>query len=233
MKIIPRGSRRQMVSQTFMQDATDFNETPDIGSFGDIGGQQGRELLRDDENGGGGASLPGNPQADNNSANSIDSYIFEKLQGFGYPPRRLHEFEDEFVKENIFPGEHKEVTIIIPDRYYGSKQRINGQDFNQIIKEIQEKFGFMFLGGKREAKKIEMNFSSQESQTEEDEEGITDELDEVYGTPKKNKKNQKTKAKIASVEKASTKELILEEMSKLATVLGQLKMENESDTKSI
>ena len=129
----------------------------------------------------------------------ISEYIFEKLQSFGYPPRRLEEFESEFVKQKFYPGENKEVTVVIPDRYYGMKKGLSEEDVNTIIKEISEKFGLSFLEGDREDKRITLEFMSQQQaqQLAKDEEANTvvgDELDEVYGAPSKEKpKSRKTK----------------------------------------
>jgi len=62
----------------------------------------------------------------------INSYIYKKLEGFGYPPRRIEEFSDEFIEEKIYPGGVKDVTIVLPDRYYGKRSPITDPDLTQI-----------------------------------------------------------------------------------------------------
>jgi hypothetical protein len=139
-------------------------------------------------------------QSEKESTTDITEYIFEKLQNFGYPPRRLEEFETEFVKQKFYPGENKEVTIVIPDRYYGMRKSLSDKDIKTIISEMSEKFGLSFTEGEREDKKITLNFISQQeaekikSDSEEDS-FVGDELDEIYGSPSKDKsKSKKVKA---------------------------------------
>jgi len=135
------------------------------------------------------------------AAEDVGAYIFSKLEAFGYPPRRLEEFENEFVNEKIFPEGIREVTIVIPDRYYGTRKRLSDPDFSDLVKEIQGKFGLNFTDAERKDKKISMNFTSQSIKNE-DEEGEESEfagdvLEEVYGPGNPSNKMKKSRNKTA------------------------------------
>jgi len=137
--------------------------------------------------------------ADPEKPSDIGEFVFQKLQNFGYPPRRLEEFESEFVKQKFYPGDNKEVSVVIPDKYYGTKKSLSDEDLNGIVKEIVEKFGLSFIEGERGDKKITLEFMSQRAKTLKDnggveEEVVGDELDEVYGTPQTAKKGRAKKA---------------------------------------
>lgn len=110
----------------------------------------------------------------------LSEFIFKVVEGLGYPPRRLEEFADEFVQESIFPGNVREVTVIIPDRYYGMRKRVSSSDFAKVVAGIQQKFGLNFVSAERKQKKIIMSFSSQKPQAEGGEQVVGDDLDEVY-----------------------------------------------------
>lgn len=206
MPIVPSGTRRIMQAQSF---GDTINPQNDLGKL-DLGQPTAGDQQITPQNTEQISMEPAKDVEDlkldinkNEKSSDISSYIFEKLQSFGYPPRRLEEFESEFVKEKFYPGENKEVTIVIPDRYYGMKKGLSEEDVKVIIKEISEKFGLSFLEGDREDKKITLEFMSQQQaqQLAQDEEANTvvgDELDEVYGTPSNEKekkgKSKKTKA---------------------------------------
>ena len=211
MRLVPSGNRRIMVAQS-------INPNQDVGiDFGN-----------------GVESLPGmpaeqsisNPEiASQDSLNSSDKmnhhtddknqdvtqYIFEKLVSLGYPPRRLDAYEEEFVKEKIFPGGSREVAIVIPDRYYGSKKRLSNDDFSSMIEEIQSKFGLQFVDAERSDLKITMNFSSPTPKSEDDEDGAfaDDILSQTYG-PSKSQKSEKKQDK--GYRKAASEGMTISEM---------------------
>ena len=82
-----------------------------------------------------------NGQQDNGRGEpDIHEYVFDLLEGFGYPPRRLEEFSDNFVEEKLFPGGLKEVTVTLPDRYYGTRKRLSDSDIARILEDMQSKF---------------------------------------------------------------------------------------------
>jgi len=157
---------------------------------------------------------------DSNSAESMEDkapdditeYISAKLQSFGYPPRRLDQYENEFVNEKIFPGQSREVTVVIPDRYYGQKKRLSTDDMSKMINEIQEQFGLEFVDADRVDLKLTMNFTSHGGRNgEEDEEVVVeDALTQVYGPAsdesqlaKKKKKRTKAAATIQEMIKTN------------------------------
>jgi hypothetical protein len=204
MAIVPNGTRKTMVAQSFGADMmpTDLSgmqqpqqpqsspqqKDPNITfpQSESLGGMK-REEVND--------NLPKEQKSE--SAMDLTEYVSQKLQSFGYPPRRLEQFEDEFVHEKIFPGSLREVMIVIPDKYYALKRRVSDQDFSSIIKEIQEKFGLTFVDAERKDKKISINFTSQAAQ-DEDENGessalMGDGLEEVYGPTSGGGEQPKTK----------------------------------------
>lgn len=145
-----------------------------------------------------------NDQSSDGSGNEDDvtEFIFKTLTHFGYPPRRLEQYEEEFVKEKIFPDGSREVTLVIPDRYYGSKKRLSNKDFTNIVNSIQKQFGLNFEDAERSDLKVTLNFNSRTMQEQENESQagmINDVLTQVYGPGKddgglKNKKPKRNKA---------------------------------------
>jgi hypothetical protein len=188
MNIVPSGARKRMVAQTMTSDTNSFGafetEIPDNMGTDNVSAleenvqpqtEQIQEPMGDD----------GKPD--------LTEYIFKTLEKFGYPPRRLEEFEKEFVNEKIFSGGVKEVTVTVPDRYYGTRKRISDDDFNQMINDIQNSFGLTFIDADRKDKKIIINFSS-EKKEEESDVPLGDDLDDVYGPSKDRKGGTKRKA---------------------------------------
>lgn len=204
MPIVPSGTRKVMQAQSFGDTINPQNDLGNLRLDQPLEGSEQVNIPQD---------IDAEPSKDINSlteqvgntdkASDISEYIFEKLQSFGYPPRRLEEFESEFVKQKFYPGENREVTVVIPDRYYGMKKGLSEEDVNSIIKDISDKFGLSFLEGNREDKKITLEFmSAQQAKqlaADENEEAVAgDDLDEVYGSPSKekskSKKSKETKA---------------------------------------
>ena len=189
MSIVPSGARKRMVAQTMMSDDNSFGafetEIPDMAtdnmSTMEEDAQPQTEQIQE-------PSDDGKPD--------LTEYIFKTLEKFGYPPRRLEEFEKEFVNEKIFSGGVKEVTITVPDRYYGTRKRISDDDFNQMINDIQNSFGLTFIDAERKDKKIIINFSS-EKKEEENDVPLGDDLDDVYGPSKDRKGSPKRKTAVS------------------------------------
>jgi hypothetical protein len=211
MAIVPSGTKRTMIAQVFGRN----NEM----GLGELSGMENVSIPQQETQ----PQIP--PQTDQvteqkpqnieqpqqEAENDLTSYMVNKLQEMGYPPRRLTEFEDKIVEEKILPGEIREVTVVIPDRYYGSKKRISGKDMAKMVKEIQAKFGLNFTGADRKEKKITMNFTSQAINTGE-EEVVGDYLDEVYGTPSnttnKKRRNAQTMQEMLKTGKSVLYEII-------------------------
>jgi len=206
MRLVPSGNRRRMVAQA-------LDSGPEVGvDFGP--GAEAPEL-----------PPPGEPTAEavepqeeqvdeqpvsEDTAPDVTEYIFKKLVGFGFPERRLNDYEDEFVKEKIHRDGSREITVTIPDRYYGSKKRLSTKDFSSMVNEMQKQFGLEFIDADRSDMKITMNFSTRSPEAEnEDAIPAEDTLSMVYG-PGKSESTKKPPAKRNRKRKAAytTQELI-------------------------
>jgi len=197
MIICPRGTKRKMVVQSLLDDPDQYAQENPLRDFSNITEPPPEEVYPESMNFEGmnleGMNSEGinseNMNPEENTSSDLSKYIFDKLASFGYPQRKLKEVEGDFVTEEMFPDGAGEATIIIPDRIkYDESARLPKSEIQTIIKEIQEKFDFMFTQAKRENKKLILTFNSVgEGQAEEEEEAKTDILDEVYGTNKKKK----------------------------------------------
>ena len=139
-------------------------------------------------------------EEEGDTANDISDYIFKKLEEFGYPERRLHEYEEEFVEERIFSEGNVESQIVIPDRHYGTRKRLSESEVTKMINEIQKTFNLTFQDAERKNKKITMNFISlgnKEPDADPDALIEEDTLSEVYGPTKDDKSFGKGKKKKA------------------------------------
>ena len=119
---------------------------------------------------------------------TLTSYIFEKMQSYGYPGRRLQEFKSEFVKETVSPEGQKDIEVVIPDKKYpdekGFTDTIEGDELKSIAHEVNQAFGLNFNGADRAGGKWTIKFTS--ADITDPEEGIShDTLDQVYGKPDK------------------------------------------------
>jgi len=194
MSFVPSGKRKRMVAQSNMMiDGNSFGvfedgtEMPnDMASVEDDLQPQTEQIPQE--------------QPTDDGEPDLTEYIFKTLEKFGYPPRRLEEFEKEFVNEKIFSGGIREVEVVIPDRYYGTRKRISDNDFNQIVNDIQNSFGLIFNEAERKDKKINISFTS-EKKEEEDDVQLGDDLDDVYG-PSKDRKGKKKASSMTSIKHA-------------------------------
>ena len=139
---------------------------------------------------------PQEPQGSEEKPDLIE-YLFEKLETFNYPPRRLEDFSEEFVEEEIYPDGFKEIKVTIPDKYYGMKKRLTDQDLQTVVNEIMEGFNLALTKATRKDKKIMMEFTSQAKVEKEEQEtmrqdGPGDDLDEIFGTKGNQKKERKS-----------------------------------------
>jgi hypothetical protein len=151
---------------------------------------------------------------------TLTNYIFQKLEGYGYPGRRLQEFKDKFVKESVSPDGVKDIQVELPDRKYpgqdGSTDTIENEDLKEIVSDINKQFGLNFNGAERTEGKWTIKFTSQKLSNPED--SISrDNLDQVYGTPSMGGKSKSNKSKSASV--PSLNEMIKEAKT---NVIGNL-----------
>ncbi len=125
---------------------------------------------------------------------TLTSYIFEKLQSYGYPGRRLQEFKSEFVKESVSPDGVKDIEVVIPDKQYpdekGFTDTIENEELKSISHEINQMFGLNFNGADRAGGKWTIKFTSANLINPEDQEVSRDSLDQVYGKPQKSPQDQ-------------------------------------------
>lgn len=117
---------------------------------------------------------------------TLTSYIFEKLESYGYPGRRLQEFKSEFVKESVSPEGQKDIEVVIPDKKYpderGFTDTIENEELKSIAHEVNQAFGLNFNGADRAGGKWTIKFTS--ADITDPEEAIShDSLDQVYGKP--------------------------------------------------
>lgn len=146
-------------------------------------------------------------------------FIFDKIEEFGYPRRRLYDFEEKFITEKLMPNSLREITIIVPDRYYGENKRLSEKDVKDLIENIKTKFNLNFVEGERKDKKLTMKFNSSNEENrvrEEGEEEVEriDELDEIFGegTSSNSKKKDKKINKKAPI--MSQKDMFHNELKK-------------------
>jgi len=120
---------------------------------------------------------------------TLTSYIFEKLESYGYPGRRLQEFKSEFVKESVSPEGQKDIEVVIPDKKYpdekGFTDTIENEELKSIAHEVNTSFGLNFNGADRAGGKWTIKFTSADIANPEEEAISHDSLDQVYGKPDK------------------------------------------------
>jgi hypothetical protein len=206
--IVPSGTKRKMFAQSLLEDPAQevtFQDGSQFSTEDEFSGYAQDEPSVEEQAGQAGQEEQ-TEQIDGASPDIVQ-YIFQKLESWGYPPRRLQQFEDDFLDEHIYSGGGKEVTIVLPDRYWGKKARLKDDDVNATVQEIQNQFGLLFVEAKRTNKQITLEFTSQGAGNSEDEEVEveTDILDEVYGTPKKGKGKKKAAASTSELIKESQK----------------------------
>ena len=167
---------------------------------------------------------------------TLTSYIFEKLQSYGYPGRRLQEFKSEFVKESVSPEGVKDIEVVIPDKKYpderGFTDTIENEELKSIAHEVNQAFGLNFNGADRAGGKWTIKFTS--ANIANPDEGIShDTLDQVYGRPDKGSQlgkpgqtsqpRQKPAIESKPLVRASTiREIIKDEKSKIVQKLQKM-----------
>ena len=151
----------------------------------------------------------------------LTEYIFKKLEGYGYPPRRLEEFSEEFVVEKIYPDGFKEITVTLPDKYFGMRRRLPERDVQEIVNEIQDQFKLALTQATRKEKKIIMEFNSQAKLKHEEQEKQQlgtpqDDLDEIFGVKGQKKERQKRQAKTIKEMIKESRSFLIHQLTKLA-----------------
>lgn len=158
---------------------------------------------------------------------TLTNYIFNKLQEYGYPGRRLEEFKKKFVNQDVSPDGTETVKIEIPDKKYpnpqtGEADTIETKDLGDLVREINSQFGLNFNGAHRSEGRWTIDFTTSEVTSENGEEDIVkDNLDDVYGTPSGKKDGSRYNK--ASVIQASINEEKDKIISNLKTIIAESK----------
>ena len=214
MDLVPTGKTRVMVAQNFsnplsegfggqsiadgdgsgMKPAVDPAppESPDeLETGGAMEEEMGPQGVNDDVN-----IQPGEEEAlapKENGRKTLTTYVYEKLQSYGYPGRRLQDFKAEFVKESISPEGVKDIQVVIPDKKYPNEQgftdTIENEELKEVSHEVNKMFGLNFNGAERSDGKWTIKFTSADL-SDPEEEISNDNLDQVYGKPDKSKTEQ-------------------------------------------
>lgn len=251
MNLVPSGKTRVMVAQQFSSPLSEgFGES----SIAEEGGVNSLETGVDDnslETGGDDNSLetggameedmeasgvnddvsiqPGEEEQmapKENGRKTLTTYVYEKLQNYGYPGRRLQEFKKEFVKESISPEGVKDIQVIIPDKKYpdekGYTDTVENEELKQISHEVNQMFGLNFNGAERSDGRWTIKFTSADLSDPEEE--IThDSLDQVYGKPDRGSKDNKSITENKPFKAASTiYEMIKEQKDSIASNLKKM-----------
>jgi hypothetical protein len=227
MAIVPTGKTRVMVAQDFSSPLSEGyhgesisenrEDLNDIEGY-ETGGAMEEDLSENKDYHQEPLSPTEKPIAEEDGKKTLTSYIYEKLQSYGYPGRRLQEFKAEFVKESISPDGVKDIQVVIPDKKYPDEQGVTGTIENEELKdisgEVNKIFGLNFNGAERSDGKWTIKFTSADTSIPE-EEINHDNLDQVYGKPDKGKSNQKPTRSASTIG-----EMIKEQKEK---IVGKLK----------
>jgi len=166
--------RDEMVKHVFTQP----NE-PDQTETESAGADDGQQLPAKEES---------SPQ------HGIKEFVFKKLEGLGYPGRRLMEFKDQMARIEITSDGTKTVQVIIPDKHYGNAQALSDSELKDMVGGVEKSFGLHFNGAKNDAGKWIIDFTSANLAAEkamEEANGMQqDNLEAVYGAPASGKKQQ-------------------------------------------
>lgn len=156
---------------------------------------------------------------------TLTTYVYEKLQNYGYPGRRLQDFKSEFVKESISPEGVKDIQVVIPDKKYpdekGYTDTVENEELKQISHEVNQMFGLNFNGAERSDGKWTIKFTS--ADLGDPEEDIThDNLDQVYGRPDKGPNDKKPTEHKPFKEASTIYEMIKEKKDEIAINLKKM-----------
>ena len=240
MDLVPTGKTRVMVAQNFSNPLSEGfgevsiadEETPrpletgdameeDINETNGVNGMNGVNGVNDD------VSIQPGEEEDlapkENGRKTLTTYVYEKLQSYGYPGRRLQDFKAEFVKESISPEGVKDIQVVIPDKKYpdekGYTDTVENEELKQISHEVNQMFGLNFNGAERSDGKWTIKFTS--ADLSDPEEDMThDNLDQVYGKPDKGSRDKGPTEQKPFKSASTIHEMIKEQKDK---VTGKLK----------
>jgi hypothetical protein len=237
MSLVPTGKTRVMVAQNFtspLSEGYEGKSVIDEGS-GPMGMETGDAMEEDiNENTVDNGVInddvsiqPGEEEQiapKENGRKTLTTYVYEKLQSYGYPGRRLQDFKAEFVKESISPDGVKDIQVVIPDKKYpdekGFTDTIENEELKEISLEINKSFGLNFNGAERSDGKWTIKFTSADLASPDDEVS-RDSLDQVYGKPDKSKTDAQKPMKSASTLKEMMKTQKDKVITKLKKIIGE------------
>jgi hypothetical protein len=240
MSIVPSGKTRVMVAQQFSNPLSEGFEGESIAEEQPLenqletGGPEdaletGGAMDEDMETQGVNDDVSIQPGEDQqmapkeNGRKTLTTYIYEKLQNYGYPGRRLQDFKAEFVKESISPEGVKDIQVVIPDKKYpdekGYTDTVENEELKQISHEVNQMFGLNFNGAERSDGKWTIKFTSADL-SDPEEEITNDNLDQVYGKPEKGSKDKSPTDQKPFKAAFTIREMIKEQKSGIA---GNLK----------
>ncbi len=228
MSLVPSGKTRVMVAQTYSNPLSEGFEGMSINNDSsqpletdnameeDIGGGN---VINDDV-----SIEPGEDQnltPKENGRKTLTTYVYEKLQSYGYPGRRLQDFKAEFVKESISPEGVKDIQVVIPDKKYpdekGFTDTIENKELREISHEVSQIFGLHFNGAERSDGKWTIKYTSADL-SDPEEEISNDNLDQVYGKPDRSKQERQKPIRSAS----TMREMIKEQKNKIVKTLKKM-----------
>lgn len=245
MAIVPSGKTRVMVAQTYHDTLSEGNgmEYDTSRSFSTDDAMEEEVGVTNVEPGlGGETSIEGGVDPEENPQEGIEdthektltNYVFRILKNYGYPGRRLNEFKSKFVKEVVSPEGVEDIQIEIPDKKYPNEQGVSGaiekKELKRIVQEINSAFGLHFNGAERSEGKWTIKFTSQKSENPDDQGIVGDTLNEVYGTPNRNKSQDKQQQPIGRaanseedlIKRATLGEMIKDEKNKYISGLQKI-----------
>ncbi len=235
MTLVPSGKTRRMVAQNFsnplsegfFDDSNQLNDSSvDDNSFSRPSLET--DSVMEEDVGGKGLNDKHNLNKENSEfqnkekgRKTLTTYIFEKLESYGYPGRRLQEFKSEFVKESVSPDGIKDLEIVIPDKKYpderGFTDTVENEELRDIAHEINQMFGLNFNGAERSGGKWTIKFTSENLTKPEEEGTIRDSLDQVYGKPDKSKQPESRQ-----ISASSLREMIKKQKDKVVNQLRKI-----------
>ena len=232
MDIVPTGKTRVMVAQTYSnplsegfggmpinnEETSQALETSNAMEE-DIGGES--NGINDDVSIEPGEEQNLAPKEKENGRKTLTTYVYEKLQSYGYPGRRLQDFKAEFVKESISPEGIKDIQVVIPDKKYpdekGFTDTIENKELKEISHEVSQMFGLHFNGAERSDGKWTIKYTSADL-SDPEEEISNDNLDQVYGKPDKSRQERQKPIRSAS----TMKEMIKDQKDKIVKTLKKM-----------
>jgi hypothetical protein len=235
MAIVPAGKTHVMKTQKFanplsegfgMRESLDSGAPPEVSPSFETEGAMEDDVTPDVSN-----EIDEPQQSPVEGKKTLTNYVYKKLQSYGYPGRRLEEFKSKFVRESLSPEGIKDIQVELPDKKYseqGMADSIDHAELKEISQEINRAFGLNFNGAEHVDGKWTIKFTSQKITSEDEQQGtFRDGLDEVYGTPARDKKEEPKAVKAYTITEMIKKQKD-DMVSKLKSIIGE-----RHDTKNV